>query len=304
MTTVHTLRAAAGLALAFFVLATAPVRADDIVGGLNRHLVVDMEEEDFVDIARRYDLGYVELVAANPWADPWLPDAGEEILLPTAHILPAVPRKGIVINLSSLRLYYFPPGGGPPRTWPIGIGRDGFGTPLGKTRIVRKRRNPTWTPTATMRRENPKLPAVVPPGPDNPLGRFALDLAWPAYLIHGTNKPPGVGRRVSHGCIRMYPEDIKELFALARVGTPVTVIDEPVKIGWHKGEMYLEVHVTKDQIDQIEARGTFDPRPLPGLRQRVLVAAGAEAGRVDWEAVERAAAERRGYPIRVTRAAR
>jgi len=285
----------------FLLWATTPypVVASDIIGVIQTHVVVG--DETFIDLARRYKLGYVELVAANPMIDPWVPKEGQEITLPTAHILPTAPRKGIIVNLSTLRIYYFPRDGGEIQTWPIGVGRLGLSTPIGRTNVVRKRTNPTWVPTKEARLNNPNLPAAVPPGPNNPLGRFALDLGWPTYLIHGTNKPAGVGRRVSRGCIRMYPEDIEVLFERATIGTVVTVVDEPAKLGWHDGELFLEVHVTKDEIDQIEEEGEFTVTPLPGIRQRVRETAGAELDRIDWAAVKGAVAERRGYPVRVTR---
>ena len=196
-------------------------------GGCNIDQLVDQEgnlrettsyraayEDTLLEVARRFKLGYVEMVAANPGTDPWLPGEGTEVVLPTVHLLPDAAREGIVINLADMRLYYFPEPNGPPRSYPIGIGRDGLTTPLGTTEVVRKRKDPTWHPTARMREEDPELAEVVPPGPDNPLGSRAMYLGWPTYLIHGTNKPWGIGRRSSSGCIRMYPEDAEELFDL------------------------------------------------------------------------------------------
>ena len=211
----------------------APGRAD-LVGQMQTHTV--SANETLLDIARDYQLGFVEVVAANQGIDPWVPGAGKLLVVPGAHILPDAPRNGIVVNLAELRLYAFT-SDGRINTYPIGVGRLGLTTPVGQTRVIRKRANPTWTPTAATRADNPDLPKSVPPGPDNPLGRFAIDLGWPTYAIHGTNIPWGVGRRVSRGCIRMYPEHIEKLFAATDVGTKVTVVDQAVKVGWRDGSL-------------------------------------------------------------------
>jgi L,D-transpeptidase ErfK/SrfK len=258
-------------------------------------------EDTFIDIARRNELGYVELVSANPEVDPWLPGAGTELRLPTVHLLPDAEPEGIIVNLADMRLYYFEKKDGPPRSYPIGIGREGLVTPLGSTTIVRKQKDPTWRPTERMRRENPELPEEVPPGPDNPLGHRALYLGWSQYRIHGTNKPPGVGRRTSSGCVRMYPEDIEELYDLVPVGTKVTVVDQPIKFGWIDGELFMEAHTTQAQSDQIEEKGRFDPMLDSRIVDQVIRVAGADAPRLDWSRIRSATVERRGYPIRITR---
>ncbi len=258
-------------------------------------------EDTLLDVARRFNLGYVEMVAANPGTDPWLPGEGTEVVLPTIHLLPEVQPEGIIINLSDMRLYYFPEPGATPRSYPIGIGREGLQTPLGTTEIVRKTENPTWRPTARMRAEDPELPEVVPPGDDNPLGTRAMYLGWSQYLIHGTNKPWGIGRRSSSGCIRMYPEDVEEIYARVKIGTKVTVVDQPIKIGWIDGELYLEAHPTQKQSDQLEEFGRFDPELPSAVVDKVIATAGAESHRLDWSRIRQAAVERRGYPIRITR---
>ena len=189
-----------------------------VVGALQA--TIAREEDTLSDIARRFNLGYDEVVNANPGVDPWLPGAGRRIVLPTQFVLPDAPHDGIVVNLAALRLYYFPKAAkNEPRqvmTYPIGVGMVGWATPTGTTKIVSKRTDPFWTPPASVRKEHAAegdiLPARVPPGPDNPLGAFAMNLGWPSYLMHGTNKPAGVGMRASHGCIRLYPEDIATLF--------------------------------------------------------------------------------------------
>ena len=286
------------LALACPALAADGDRPSDhaeVIGSIRHHTIVG--EETLLQVARENGLGYIEFMAANPGIDPWVPGIGTDVVVPDMHVLPDAPRRGIVINLTDMRLFLFSPRGDVVGTWPIGIGQEGCMTPLGTTRVVKKELNPTWIPPASIREEKPDLPAAIPPGPDNPLGDRALYLGWPRFLIHGTNKPYGVGRRVSHGCIRLYPEHIVELYRQVPIGTPVTVVDQVVVLGWRDGALYLQVLPSKDQADQIEAEGRFDPEPLPDLRDKVLAAAGDRADAVDWRAVDRAAVERRGVPV-------
>ena len=257
--------------------------------------------ESLLDIARSHDLGVLEVMAANPRIDPWIPKQGVPLVLPTQRLLPDAPRTGIVINLAELTLYFFNNKGGLEGRWPIGIGRLAFTTPLGQTRVVRKQTDPTWYPNEQTRIDRPSLPSAVPPGPDNPLGRYALYLAWPEYAIHGTNRPWGVGRRVSRGCIRLYPEHIEELYAKATVGTKVTVVDQAAKLAWYGRDLYLEIHASRAQLDALEEAGFFPPEPLAGLFEQVIAAAGAEAPRIDWDVVRRAERQRRGIPVPVTR---
>jgi L,D-transpeptidase ErfK/SrfK len=271
----------------------------DMIGAVRNYLTV--RSDTLLDLAIDNELGFVELVAANPGVDPWLPGAGVKLTLPTGHLLPLAPRRGIVINLADMRLYWFPPNGRPPESFPIGIGSEGWGSPTGQTSVAAKRKNPTWIPPASIRAENPELPRSVPPGPDNPLGDYAVNLGWRSYVIHGTNLPYGVGRRVSHGCFRMLPDDVEYLFGRIAVGTPVTVVDQPVKTGWHDGNLYLEVHPSQAQADELEERGRFTPEPVAGLRDLVMAAAGPAWDVVDWQTVERAARERLGVPVRITR---
>ncbi len=222
----------------------------NVVGGL--YSLRLREGDTLPDVARHYDLGYNDIVLANPGVDPWVPPAGSRILLPLRHILPDAPREGIVLNLANMRLFYFPPGegGGRVHTYPVGIGREGWETPTGTTRIASKKVNPSWVPPLSIRKEQARegnpLPKVVPPGPDNPLGDYALRLNMPGYLIHGTNKPYGVGMRVSHGCVRLYPEDIERLFGRINVGNVVRIVDQPYLAGWLSGELYLEAHAPLD----------------------------------------------------------
>ncbi len=185
-------------------------------------------EDTLLDLAVNNNLGFIELVMANPSVDPWLPGEGTEVVLPKLHLPPDGPSRGIVLNLPEQRLYFYKDDK-LLRSFPVGIGRDGHATPTGSTRIVRKQADPTWYPTALARQDDPTLPAAVPPGPDNPLGNRAMYLGWSNYLIHGTNKEYGIGRRASRGCIRMYSDDAIELYDRTPIGTPVTVVNQPIK---------------------------------------------------------------------------
>ena len=263
------------------------------------------EEDTFLDIARHFSLGYVELRTANPGVDPWSPAPGTELLIPAFQLLPRAKQKGIVVNLGKMRLYYFKDAGKPPLSYPIGIGREGLQTPTGETTVARKSAKPTWFPTERMRKEKPWLPESVPAGAANPLGAYALYLGWPTFLIHGSNKPWGIGRRVSSGCMRMYPEDIAEMFGKVPVGTPVTVVDQPVLIGWVEDTLYLEANPTQVQSSEIEGGDLETLRPLTDdIKQEILKTAGTAAGKIDWRAAERALRERRGYPVAIAGARR
>jgi L,D-transpeptidase ErfK/SrfK len=292
-------------ALLVALLGATPVRAAEYAlapgqsaaGEIGRYVV--RNGDVFPDIARRFDLGYTALAAANPGVDPWVPPTGQAITIPALYVLPDAPHRGIVVNLAQWRLFYFPPGGGRVETYPLGLGVIGLTTPLGTTRVVRKQANPAWYPPPSIRAEEPDLPAVVPPGPDNPLGAFALYLGWKNYRIHGTNKPDGVGRNVSHGCIRLYPEDIAKLFAAVAVGTPVRVVDQPVTAGWDGDSLYLAVYPNKRQTEEIDTERRVSSDPAEGVRALVTAAAGQDVDAVDWAAVERAANERSGMPVRV-----
>jgi L,D-transpeptidase ErfK/SrfK len=296
------LRHLAGIVAAFLLL-TPPALSDgllrdDLIGDMGSHVAVT--EDTLLDLALEHDLGYVEIVAANPGVDPWLPRAGTLVVLPTMHVLPAVEHHGIVINLAEMRLYWFPRKG-PPVTMPLGIGSAGASSPRGRTKIVAKRTNPTWRPTASLRAEDPDLPASVPPGPDNPLGSHALYLGWRTILLHGTNRPYGIGRRASHGCFRLSDSNVERLFKEAPIGTPVLVIDQPVKLGWRGAVLYLEIHPTQSQADELERGELVTDVPVPGLRQRILDLVNGDASRIDWERVVSAAALRSGVPVAITR---
>jgi L,D-transpeptidase ErfK/SrfK len=269
----------------------------DVVGQMQ--YVVAREEDTLADFARRYGLGFDEIVAANPGVDPWLPGAGTRVVLPTRFVLPDAPREGIVLNLAALRLFYYPPADeGEPReviTHPVGIGREGWRTPVGRMRITQKTENPAWRPPASIRREHAKqgdpLPAVVPAGPDNPLGAHAMRLSRPSYLLHGTNKPYGVGMRVSHGCVRLYPEDISRLFAEVAVGTDVRIVNQPYLAGWKDGQLYLEAHEPLAE-DVKRWQGSLAP-----MERVVEAAAGDAPGSVDWQRAQEVAREAQGLPV-------
>ena len=274
----------------------APPSSPDLVGKLAFR---DARAEDtLVDLAPELGVGYVELVAANPGVDPWLPKEGTRLVVPSARLLPSGKREGIVVNLGDLRLYYFE-AGQPPRSYPIGIAKDGYATPLGGTVVKAKREKPEWTPGPSARRDG--YPELVPPGPDNPLGEYALYLGWPSYLIHGTNDPRGVGRHSSRGCIRLYPDDIAALYARVEPGTPVRVVNEPVKLGWIGGELYLEVNPNAEQSMQLDVTGKPpEPEAPKALREQIQRAAGKDEARVDWTRAERAGLRRSGVPTRIT----
>lgn len=277
-----------------------PEDGSDVVGEIRT--VIAEHEDTLVDIARRHGVGYQDIVRANPDVDVWVPGEGTEVVLPTRYVLPAGPRKGIVLNLAEYRLYYFSQPGDGERavvmTYPISIGRRDWETPIGTTRVVAKAVDPSWYPPESIREEHAAegrpLPRIVPPGPDNPLGRHAIRLALPGYLIHGTNRPAGVGMRVTHGCLRMFPEDIEYLFPRIDINATVRIVNEPVKIGWSGDELVMEVHpvlesapVTpidepqRDAQSAAEGEGTApddDGETAAGVEPGAVVAAADEPG--------------------------
>ena len=226
----------------------APASQGDAVVGQLQHTRV-WRGDSLLDIGRTFDIGYNQIIRANPTLNRWLPRVGAEVVVPSMYILPSGERRGIVLNLAELRLYYYPPRGGAVHTFPVSVGDYDWRTPLGKTKVVAKEVDPAWYPPKSIRAEHlengDELPLMIPGGdPDNPLGHFALKLGIPGYLIHGTDqrRSYGIGMRVSHGCVRLYPEDIETLYSLVSVGTPVSIIDQPVKAGWHEDQLFLEVH--------------------------------------------------------------
>jgi L,D-transpeptidase ErfK/SrfK len=278
-----------------------PGDGGSVVGTIQ--VVAAQRADTLVAIARRYNLGYNELRLANPEVDPWLPGEGTPVVLPTQFVLPDAPRKGIVINVPEMRLYYYPKlaRGETPQvvTYPISVGRRDWNTPLGWARVTSKDKDPTWYPPKSIRAEhaandNP-LEAVVPPGPDNPLGGHALRLSIAGYLIHGTNKPAGIGMQVTHGCIRLFPEDIENLYQEVPVGTPVRIVNQPYKTGWRAGELYLEVHPPLGDKD------TDQPVDLtPVVKRLIAVTQQRPEIRLDWAKASNLAATPTGIPDSVS----
>ena len=290
--------------LAAAMIALSPIAANAAV--YEKDYVGDMEmyrakyEDTLVHLARKHGLGFVEMRAANPKLDPWIPGEGARVVLPTQSLLPDAPREGIVINLPEMKLYLYQTPGAAPIVYSISPGREGLNTPVGATTITGKKVGPTWTPTPRMRKEDPTLLVTYGPGPDNPMGTHALYLGWPEMRIHGTNKPYAIGRRASSGCIRMYPEAIKDIFQRVPVGTKVTSVDQPVKVGWIQNKMYVEVSPTQEQSLRVEEMGDFKSYEITATdMKRITTKAGPYADRIDWEAVRKAVREHRGYPIPV-----
>lgn len=254
------------LALRYFM-----IQPDMALYGASRWVKVNAEDT-LLDIARDFDLGYNQITGANPGVDPWTPKKDSLVLVPSAFLLTEDRvSEGIVVNLAEMRLYYFFSDGGRDYflTAPIGVGAEGFLTKLGVYKVKSKTANPTWVVPESIKKLEPDLPAEVPPGPDNPLGDYALRLSEMLYAIHGTNKPWGVGRRVSHGCIRMYPEDIAALYFMVPVGTTVHVIYEPIKMGWGQGKCWVQVfddfdHQLEDPFPKIKARLFSDDEAAGG----------------------------------------
>jgi L,D-transpeptidase ErfK/SrfK len=249
-------------------------------------------QDTLATVAEEYGLGYREILDANPDVDAWIPGEGTEVVLPTAYVLPDAPREGVVINIAEYRLYYYPPKSNMVVTYPVGLGRDEFRTPLVSTRVVTAIENPSWTPTPSSRQEhaaagNP-LPTVVPPGPDNPLGSLALQLDIPGYFIHGTNQPFGVGQMVSHGCIRLYEPHIATLAELAKKGTPVHIVNEPYKVGWRNDQLFLEVH-----------RDVYDAVDPSELKRRISQATKNRAAVIDWARIDGLVGSPTGVPTRI-----
>ena len=259
------------------------------------------KNETLIDISRENNLSFPEVMSSNPKIlDPWLIEENKKILLPNKHIIPFAPKKGLIINLADLRAYLFRGHDDKVFTFPIGIGREGWETPLGNAKVTGKRKNPYWTVPKSILEEDPTLPKVVGPGPDNPLGKHAIYLSMPSYLLHGTNKPWGVGMRVSHGCIRLYPEGIERLFSLVTKGTKVNIVNQPVKAGWKDGILFVEVHVMHE-YGREDTDINIPPRThlLPKASAIIQAVAGNEISRIDWDLVVKAVLEATGRPVPV-----
>lgn len=273
---------------------------DSVIGEISATQV--RFNDTLLDIARAHGFGYKDIKLLNPEVDTWIPVAGQNVQLPTKFVLPNAPKQGIVLNIPEMRLYYYPEQKqGEAKqviTYPIGIGREGWNTPYVKTRITDKKIHPSWYPPDSIRAEHAEegdsLPKVVKPGPDNPLGDYALILALPSYLIHGTNKPWGVGMRVSHGCIRLYPEDIKALFYNVKLGTPVNIVNQPHKIGELNGVIYLEAHPYLEEDAE-----HFAQYSLKEVVKYIVDATQERQYKIDWDIVKQVLLAKKGIPVAI-----
>jgi len=267
-------------------------KGEDVIG---RMRFITLEKGDTLpDIARHFSLGLNAVSAANPGVDVWVPKAGEPVLLPLNFILPDAPRKGIVINLAAMRLFQFQGNSEPLTvlTYPVGVGTEERPSPRGLMRVERKVSRPTWHVPASIANDHRKkgdiLPAKVPPGPDNPLGEYALYLSAPSYLIHGTNKPASIGLRATNGCIRLYPEDVKRLYEDTPVKSPVSMVNQPYLVGQSNGVVYMEVHGSMEDVDTVELDRIY----------KKLRTIETESGRtLDWSKIKKVLAEGRGIPV-------
>jgi L,D-transpeptidase ErfK/SrfK len=316
-----------------------PPPGNDVIGAIT--IVKARADDTLIEIARRHGLGYEDIVRANPDVDTWLPGEGTDVVLPTRYVLPPGERRGLILNLAEYRMYYFPESRPDEpavvMTYPMSIGRMDWETPLGRTSVISKVTNPTWYPPASVRAEHAAdgdpLPRIVPPGPKNPLGKHAMRLGLPGYLIHGTNRPAGVGMRVTHGCIRLFPEDIGFLFGKVGIDTPVRIINEPVKIGWDGDELVVEVHRTLEETPRIveealdlektntedvvdeasaetaEAEAIAEETPetpyvkdkLTSLTEQFVAVTNARPGKLYWDIAERLLERADGIPALVGR---
>ncbi|KAB2923999.1 MAG: L,D-transpeptidase family protein, partial [Candidatus Contendobacter sp.] len=272
----------------------------DVIGQVK--VMYATRDDTLLDIARRHSLGYDEIVHANPGVDRWAPGEGNPIVLPTRYILPNAPREGIILNIAEMRLYYYPKtNAGEDQvvyTYPVSIGRMDWKTPMGLTKVVAKEVDPAWRPPASIKAEHAAegdiLPDVIPGGPDNPLGRYAMRLGVPGYLIHSTNKPFGIGMRVTHGCVRMYPEDIERLFGMVPVGTPVRLVDQPVKVGRLNGQLMVESHAPLEE-DNLPIKVTLEQ-----AHQAVIAKTGPDMPGVDQATLELAVEQFSGIPVPIS----
>ena len=265
---------------------------DDVIGRLATIKLI--MEDTLPDIARHFSLGINTVSAANPGIDTWVPEAGERILLPLSFILPDTRRKGIVINLAAMRLFYFKLDGKllAVSTYPVGVGTTERPTPMGRMYVTRKKFRPTWYVPASIaedhRKKGDPLPAKIPPGPLNPLGEYAIYLSKSGYLVHGTNKPASIGLRATNGCIRLYPEDIKRLYEDTPMKTPVKIVNQPYLIGQRDGIVYIEAHTP------FEESGTTELKTAYAKLRKIAKKSGHP---LDWKRVKEAVIEARGIPV-------
>ncbi len=282
-----------------------PAAGDNVVGELRS--ITTVRADTFPELGFRYNHGYRELKWANPGVNPWSPGDGATVVLPSMHVLPDTPREGIVINVPEMRLYFFPKPKGDEQpvviTHPISVGREDWNTPKGVTRVVAKQEHPSWYPPASIRKEHAEkgdpLPMVVPPGPNNPLGSRALRLGIEGYLIHGTDvdKQLGIGMRVTHGCIRMFPMDVERLYPQVPVGTPVRIVNQPYKVGIRGDELFVEV------LPPLEEDTTLQSAQYRRIVERITQVVGKRPTSIHWNELQRAVTEKSGIPLVIGRVA-
>jgi L,D-transpeptidase ErfK/SrfK len=279
--------------LYLFVLAIFSASAEDyypadssVIGKVEQYTI--KKGESLIELARKFNLGYNEIADANPGVDPFVPPAGITVQIPMKWIVPDVPkRNGIVINISEMRLYFFTgKGTNMMTTFPVGVGDEGKETPVGEFKVIKKIVEPSWHVPKSIKLESPELPSVVPPGPENPLGSHALRLSIPSVLIHGTNKPWSLGRMATHGCIRLYPEDISKLFLMVRKGEKVTIVRQPIKVGVLHNRIFMEVHNDENSLYLLDAVNALGNKKL--------------LDRVDGKKMLRAYTEKSGIPVDIT----
>ncbi len=287
-------------------------RGNSVVGEVRT--ITAKHQDTLLAIAEEFELGYEELVAANPKLDSWLPGEGSSVVLPSRFIVPRGIGEGIYINLAEYRLYYLPPKsseeeGGTVLTYPISIGRGDWSTPVGKARVTHKVIKPAWYPPESIRDEHAAagdpLPKIVPPGPDNPLGDYALKLNLPGYLIHGTNRPYGIGMKATHGCIRLRPPNIADLFKLVSVETPVRIDWQPFKVGVKDGVIYFEAHPARSEVEEILQGKSADDKEqraaaLTASIREVLELTDETGIKVDWLRFAEIVREERGIPLPIS----
>lgn len=278
---------------AFAVVYNLPANGDNVVGS---NQVASLRMGDTLStFAERNGVGYYEVLDANPGIDPLRITSGSRLLVRNQFVLPNAPKQGIVINLAELRLYYYPADSNTVAIYPVGIGRIGWQTPTGQLSVIQKKQDPDWrvppSVAADMAKRGIILPEVIPAGPDNPLGRYMMRLSNYTYLIHSTNRPAGVGRRTSAGCIRMYPEDAEQLFNMVPVGTKVTIVNQPFKAGWLNGQLYFEAHSPLR-----EQRAEYAGRYNSLWDSAISTATADKAATVDWTKVQSLGKKQTGVP--------
>lgn len=284
--------------ISYATIYTLSGQGETVVGDVTT--TFSREEDTLLDIARAHGLGYQDIKLFNPTVDTWLPGEGSEIQLPSKFILPKTQQAGLVLNIPEMRLYHYfknDTGDTVVETYPLGVGREGWSTPYMKTKIVEKKANPNWYPPKSIKEEHANngdpLPDIVKAGPDNPLGAYAMRLGRREYLIHGTNRPFGVGMRVSHGCIRLYPEDIEKLFQQVKVGTRVEIVNQPYKVGVRDGVLYLEAHPYLEE-DSVLFENNITP-----IVELIIDETREDEYDIDWDKVREVSRSPNGVPVAI-----